>query len=55
MRQDTHGFTPHFTLAYVDDPPSTFPSLPEDNPEKITFKSIWVAWGNETWEEIHLT
>lgn len=53
-RQDDHGFTPHMSLAYDEESPFlTLPRLPDGNPEKEVFGSLWVAWGEE-WTEVTL-
>jgi 2'-5' RNA ligase len=47
-----HGFTPHMTLGYVDEPPSTLPEIPEQiASEDQIFVSIWLVWGEE-WTEV---
>lgn len=53
-RQEDHGFTPHMSLAYDEDKPFlTLPRLPEGNPDKEVFTSIWLVWGKE-WTEVTL-
>lgn len=53
-RQDNHGFTPHMTLAYDEQQPFLqLPRLPEGNPDRVTFGSIWVVWGDD-WTEVTL-
>ena len=41
-----HGFAPHTTLAYTDEPLTTIPSLPPGLPS-VEFSRIVVAWGND--------
>lgn len=43
---ETHGFTPHLTLAYV---PKDFPTPPLrlDGPLPVSFASFWEAYGDE--------
>lgn len=51
LRRDDHGFTPHMTIAYHDEPVKTLPQMPET--EESHFTSIWLVWG-EDWQEIGL-
>lgn len=53
-RQDDHGFTPHLTLAYEDDPVTTLPRLPDALPDEVHFTSVWLVWGEE-WTEVTLS
>lgn len=55
-REDNHGFTPHMTLSFSDDPISTLPERPAGAPDedaKETFDSVWMVWGEE-WTQITL-
>lgn len=43
-----HGYTPHITLKYLDpDEDLPFKELPN---QKVTFSSVWLAWGEERTE-----
>ena len=52
LREENHGFTPHMTLGYSDEPITTLPRLPEGLPE-VTFSSIAVVWGTD-WTHVAL-
>lgn len=49
-RQENHGFTPHMTLAYEEDPIRTLPALPSNLPDEVHFTSVWLYWGSEETE-----
>lgn len=49
-----HDFIPHTTLNYSEDP-AVPTDLPDDNPQAVHFTSVWIAWGDEEWQEVALT
>lgn len=51
MRDEDHGFTPHQTLAYSDDPITSLPLLPASARDKVTFGAITISWGEE-WQDV---
>lgn len=51
MREEDHGFTPHMTVTYNDDPIRTLPEIPSGGKAEQTFDSFWMVWGEE-WTEI---
>lgn len=53
IRQDNHGFTPHMTMAYSEEPILQLPRLPRSNPDEEIFVSVWLVWGDE-WTEVTL-
>ena len=54
MRAENHGFTPHLTLAYGDEPFDEMPEVPKEAEGMIPFDTIIVAYGGE-WTEYPLT
>lgn len=52
-RQDDHGFTPHMSIGHSDERYTAFPEIPDGNPEKEIFGSVWIVWG-EDWQKIEL-
>lgn len=52
-REENHGFTPHLTIAYGDEPFDELPEVPDEAKENITFESVILAYGGE-WMEFPL-
>jgi 2'-5' RNA ligase len=50
----SHGFTPHATLAYSEEPFTEFPALPEKAMQEFQVPSVWVVAG-PTWAEVPLS
>jgi 2'-5' RNA ligase len=53
LREDNHGFTPHQTLAYLDGPVTSLPSMPAGLPEQVVFGEVSIAWGSQ-WQSVPL-
>jgi 2'-5' RNA ligase len=44
---NNHGFTPHATLAYGDEPFRKLPALPDEAKNRFAITEVWLTIGNE--------
>lgn len=53
LRKENHGFTPHSTMRYENEPVDTLPDPVEPQPTSI-FTHVVIAWGDEDWVSVAL-
>lgn len=51
---NNHGFTPHETMAYSDEPLTSLPPFPTDQVSDVTFAEVIVAYGGD-WQRYPLS